>query len=263
MPTFCLQKFSLEVIKMLNEKIFSKVSKAQLIWWWIFRIIVISPLIFSWQSPHENIKLQIISNFVATFAWEIIQFSPIKLKISEISPTFQNFTVVQVFLASFLGAFKDFYYTVWWWDSVIHIIGGGMCVILGYEIVTALQKHYKSTVPVGILIFAAFGFSFFAGTLWEIFEFLFDQITGSDSQHWNFANAQDTYSLFSYTPERFPLMDTMIDMICNTIGAVFTSVFLLKFPYMHRGTLDVNVEIEKNKSEIVQSKSDEKELLNV
>lgn len=250
---------------MLNEKIFSKISKAQLIWWWIFRIIIISPLVFSWQSPHENIKLQIISNFVATFAWEIIQFSPIKLKISEISPTFQNFTVIQVFLASFLGAFKDFYYTVWWWDSALHIIGGGMCVVLGYEIVTALQKHHKAVVPIGIVIFAAFGFSFFAGTLWEIFEFSFDQITGSDSQHWNIANAQDTYSLFAYAPEKFPLMDTMIDMICNTIGAVITSVILLNFPYMHTGSNDINVKIaikteENNKA---QQEKSQQELLKI
>lgn len=250
---------------MLNEKIFSKISKAQLIWWWIFRIIIISPLIFSWQSPHENIKLQIISNFVATFAWEIIQFSPIKLKISEISPTFQNFTVVQVFLASFLGAFKDFYYTVWWWDSALHIIGGGMCVVLGYEIVTALQKHHKCVVPIGIIIFAAFGFSFFAGTLWEIFEFSFDQITGSDSQHWNIANAQDTYSLFAYTPEKFPLMDTMIDMICNTIGAVITSVILLKFPYMHRGSNDINVKfaIKTEENNKAQQEKSQQELLKI
>ncbi len=248
---------------MLKEKIFSKVSTIQLIWWWIFRLIIISPLIFSWESSHENIKLQIISNFVATFAWEIIQLYPRKLLLSEISPKFQNFTVVQVFLASFLGAFKDFYYTVWWWDSAVHVIGGGMCVIIGYEIVTALQKHYKSAIPVGILIFAAFGFSFFAGTLWEIFEFLFDQLTGSDSQHWNYANAENTYSLFSYTPERFPLMDTMIDMICNAIGTIATTIFLGQFPYMHRGKNNVNKIFEKEQTESLQQHDNEDELLTV
>ncbi|MEG0979812.1 MAG: hypothetical protein RR012_02535 [Oscillospiraceae bacterium] len=225
---------------MFKEKILSKVSVYELVWWWIFRLIVISPLIFGWDSPHENITLQILANFVITFAWEIMQLFPEKSFIRKISPRIQNFTVVQVFLTSFLGAFKDFYYTVWWWDSIIHVVGGAICMAVGYEIFTALQIKYKVYIPIGILIFGAFGFSFFAGTVWEIFEFLFDQLTGSDSQHWCYANADGAYSIFSYTPERFPVMDTMIDTICNTVGAFIFTIFLKIKPYHHDGDNDVN-----------------------
>ena len=237
---------------MLKERILSKVSIPQLIWWWVFRLIVISPLIFSLDSPHENIKLQILSSFVASFAWEIFQLFPAKSLVRKISSNFQNFTVVQIFLTSFLGAFKDFYYTVWWWDSATHLIGGGLCVVLGYEIVTALQSKHKSAIPISIVIFAAFGFSFFAGTLWEIFEFSFDQITNSDSQHWNYANAENTYSLFLYTPERFPIMDTMIDMICNTIGTIISSIILYKIPYHHKGKNNINEIFSREDNEFLK-----------
>jgi len=246
---------------MLKERILSKVSIPQLVFWWVFRLIIISPLVFSWYSPHENIKLQIMSSFTFSFAWEILQLFPKKTLVRKISSHFQDFTIFQIFLTSFLGAFKDFYYTVWWWDSATHIIGGGLCIALGYEIVTAIQKKYKSTVPIGIIIFAAFGFSFFAGTLWELFEFSFDQLTGSDSQHWNYANAESTYSLFSYTPERFPIMDTMIDMICNTVGTIIFTIILAKFPYHHKGKNNTN-EMFINK-ENDTSKETEMELLTV
>lgn len=231
---------------MIKERIISKVSTYELIWWWIFRLVIISPLIFGWESPHENITLQILTNFVLSFAWEIIQFFPEGVFIRKISPRIQDFIVVQIFLTSFLGAFKDFYYTVWWWDSAIHVVGGALCTALGYEIVTAMQKKHKAVVPIGILIFAAFGFSFFLGTTWEIFEFLFDQFTGSDSQHWCYANADGTKSIFSYTPERFPIMDTMVDTICNTVGAIIFTVFLKKKPYNHMHDNDTNKIFKKD-----------------
>ncbi len=245
---------------MIKEKFLSKVSVYQLIWWWVFRLIVISPLIFSWDSPHENIVLQITANFVVSFAWEILQFFPEKSFLRKISPRFQDFTVVQIFLASFLGAFKDFYYTVWWWDSAIHIVGGGICMALGYEIFTAIQKKYEKPVPAVIIVFAAFCFSFFAGVVWEIFEFLFDQFTGSDSQHWCYANADGARSIFSYTPERFPIMDTMIDLICNTVGAIVFSIFLYKKPYHHIGKNNVNELYETQSNDNEKTKDIEEDI---
>lgn len=229
---------------MLKERFLSKVSVYQLIWWWLFRFILISPLVFSLDSPHENITLQITSNFVLTFAWEIMQLFPKDSFVRHISPRFQDFTVVQIFLASFLGAFKDFYYSVWWWDAATHVIGGALCMYLGYELLSAIQKSSKTIVPVWLMIFAAFGFSFFAGTVWEIFEFLFDQLTGSDSQHWCYANSVGVYSLFNYTPERYPIMDTMTDILCNTLGTVAYTIFLRYRPYHHMGKNDINKQIK-------------------
>ena len=231
--------------KFINDRFLSKVTIPELIYWWIFRIIIISPVLFNLPSTHENIKLQVTTNFCATFLWEIFQFLPKKFVLSHLSPNFQKFTIFQLFLTSFLGAYLDFYYSLWWWDSFIHMIGGGLLVAIGYEIFTAMQIKYKAVVHLAIIVFGSFCFSFLLGDIWEIFEFLFDQFTGSDSQHWDMTRAVADYSIFKYSDARFPIMDTMIDMICNTVGAFIFAIFLRIRPYYHRGKNNINDKLSK------------------
>ena len=45
--------------------------------------------------------------------------------------------------------------------------------------------------------------------------------------------------------ERWPIMDTMGDIILNSIGAVAAWIFLKIFPYHHGKKYDVNKEIEE------------------
>lgn len=219
--------------KYIREKFTSKLTKFEVIYWWIFRLIIISPVLFNLPSSHENIKLQVITNFCATFIWEIFQFFPKKSVLHFVSPRFQDFVIFQLFLTSFLGAFFDLYYKLWWWDSAVHVIGGGLCVAFGYELFTAIDKSHSKKSNLTIILLGAFCFSFFLGTVWEIFEFSFDQITGSDSQHWDITRAVADYSIFTYSDSRFPIMDTMIDMICNTVGSIIFIIYLKLKPYNH------------------------------
>lgn len=228
------------MINYIKKNFISKVPLIELIYWWIFRIIILTPIIFNLPSTHGNINLQTIASFCITFLWEIFQFSPKKSIFRYISFRFQSFMIFQLFLTSFLGAFKDFYYSVWWWDSAVHVIGGGLCVAFGYEIFTAIQKKQKQLTPIMIIILGAFCFSFLLGTIWEISEFLFDQFTGSDSQHWDISKEVAHYSIFKFSDARFPIMDTMIDMICNTVGAIIFAIFLKIKPYYHSGKNNIN-----------------------
>lgn len=221
------------MLKYIRKKFTSKLTTFELIYWWVFRLIIISPVLFNLPSTHENIKLQVITNFCVSFLWEFLQFFPKNTFIYYITPKFQNFTMMQLFLTSTLGAYKDLYYKLWWWDDLTHVIGGALLVCVGYEIFTALQRKSKMTVPLSILILGSFSFSFVCGTFWELFEFLFDQYTNSDCQHWDISRAVATFSIFKFPDNRFPLIDTMTDMICNTVGAFVFAIILHIKPYFH------------------------------
>ena len=84
-----------------------------------------------------------------------------------------------------------------------------------------------------------------ATTFWEIFEFSCDQVVGMmsgvphDVQHWSYAKALGTpkfQTLIDYIDiNRYPIMDTMGDIVLNTVGAFLGTLGLKLYPYRHKG----------------------------
>lgn len=164
----------------------------------------------------------------------------------------------------------------------MHAALGAWAVIIGYEIATAMQKRDKKKTDVPVLLLAAFGFSFIVGTGWELFEFTFDQVAGGDSQHWSqslaiwaaekynnpalakpwifdpssyaprFNEPTDGTLLYSSLEEvynaRYAVIDTMEDIIFNTVGAVAAYIFLRVKPYNHKGKNDANATVEEKET---------------
>ncbi len=269
----------------------------QFVYWWVARLCFIYGFICTifWsifpQSPPSfttlvtdpnqtsqvtpsKLLLMMIIYLPVCFIWEIVQFFPEKNVFRQMSSYVQNLTIPFALSTGFFGAFVNFYYTVWWWDDVIHCIGGALCAMLGYELCVAMQRKGKQAAPLSIVLLAAAGMSFIIGTGWELFEFTFDQITpGGDTQHWSYLLAQEANQVrpfFSPGPgspddalsifrQRFALMDTMSDIFLNAVGAVAFSLWLRLRPYHHRGPNNPNVLFarrESSKEEIVQAVSE-------
>lgn len=242
------------------KRIKDNCPKRRFIFWWIIRAFMIFAFIkgfFPDDGKAFDITdpLQVGANFLATFVWEIFMAFPEKSSVRHMASGFQSALAVGIFLASFGGKFMNLYYDLAWWDIGLHFIGGGACVFFGYELICAIQNRDKKTVPMSIILLCSIGFSFLASTCWELFEFTFDQIACmgggvGDAQHWSFGLAEGTpkeWTLFNpiYTAgsefgDRWPLMDTMGDMVLNTVGAVVAFIALKIFPYRHRGEKDLN-----------------------
>ena len=199
--------------------------------------------------------LQVFGNLLAMFAWEIFMLMPEKTFARHVPSLVQDGMIIMIFAASFCGKFLNFYYDVRFWDSGMHLLSGGLCVLAGYEVVVAMQKRDKKTISIPLALLCALGFSFFVSTCWELFEFTADQVmcnaeTGAigDAQHWCWTLAEGTpkeATLFAAKfPERWPIMDTMGDIVLNSIGAVVAWVVLKIFPFHHKGKNDVNKLIE-------------------
>ena len=120
--------------------------------------------------------------------------------------------------------------------------------------------YWNDTSPIFILSHknAAVGFSFLGATLWELFEFGFDQIAGmmsgypGDAQHWSLELALGTpkeITLFDpIVPERWPIMDTMGDIVLNTVGAGICYLILKIYPYRHKGKFKFDLDFDNKET---------------
>lgn len=224
--------------------------KRRFIFWWIFRALMIYAFIAGFFKKPFDITdpLQVGANFLCMFVWEIFMMFPKKSVFRYIPSVVQSFLIVGIFAASFGGKFLNLYYDFRWWDVILHFIGGAACVFFGYEISAAIQKKEKATAPLSLILLCSVGFSFFAATCWELFEFGFDQIACmgggiGDAQHWSLELAQGTpkmQTLFDPVyPDRWPIMDTMADIVLNSIGALVSFIYIKINPYRHKGKNDI------------------------
>ncbi len=244
-------------MKAYFKRITTACSVKTYIFWWVFRLLMIYAFIAGFFKKPFDITdpLQVLANLATMFLWEIFMALPESNALRHITPGFQSFFIVATFAASFGGKFMNFYYDIGWWDSVLHFTGGASAVFYGYEYVCALMKKEKKSASIPLIMVAAVGFSFIGATLWEVFEFGFDQISGimsgmpGDSQHWSMALAEGTpkiNTLFDpIDPARWPIMDIMGDIILNTLGSAVAYVIIRLYPYRHKGKYKFDFDFDK------------------
>lgn len=127
--------------------------------------------------------------------------------------------IVFLYCAIFLGEVRRFYYTVPFWDSILHCMSSIMTGLFAFMLVTILNRNEKTvfTLSRGFVALFAFCFSMAIGALWEIYEFVFDGILGLNMQKF-------------LTGEGVPLVgrdalaDTMSDIIVDLIGALVATL---------------------------------------
>lgn len=132
---------------------------------------------------------------------------------------FEVAAVVFIFMSLFLGEVQGFYARFWWWDLVLHTGSAFLIGLTGFLLVFVMNSNPRVNMhltPKFIALFA-FMFAMGIGCLWEIFEFAMD-------------------SLFGMNMQKSGLVDTMWDLIVNTIGALTISV--LGYGYLKTDAID-------------------------
>lgn len=110
-----------------------------------------------------------------------------------------------IFGTVFLGEAFDFYERFWWWDVVMHGTSALGFGLVGVTIMLILFEGDRYAAPPWALSAIAFAVALSIGALWEIFEFTMDQLFGLNMQ-------------------KSGLVDTMGDLIVDTIGALVGAV---------------------------------------
>lgn len=142
-----------------------------------------------------------------------------------------------------LGQCHNLYYTLNWWDKMLHTLGGVMFALVGLFLFRRFAEKEHSQVLMAAVF--ALCFSMAISVLWEFFEFGADTFFGMDMQQDTIISGFHSYLLGSQTGvtgsisgitevlvngQALPgyidigLHDTMLDMLLETLGAVAVSV---------------------------------------
>ena len=116
----------------------------------------------------------------------------------------------------FLGEVFNFYNRFWWWDVFLHsgsAVGFGL---IGFLIVFGLIGGERNNNAAWVVAILTFAFAVTIGTIWEIFEFAMDQIFGMNMQ-------------------KSGLIDTMWDLIVDSLGALTAAISGWYFMRRQRG----------------------------
>lgn len=175
----------------------------------------------------------------------------------DIPDTLETIMLLFIFSAEILGEIKEYYILFPYWDTILHTINGFLAAAIGFSLIDILNKNDRFTISLSPVFVAlvAFCFSMTIGVVWEFFEFGMDQFFGMDMQKDTYLTAFQSVLLNpneynipikvnvdSVTVNGQPwkayidlgLIDTMMDLLVNFIGATVFSIFGY-FYIKHRG----------------------------
>jgi uncharacterized membrane protein YjdF len=138
--------------------------------------------------------------------------------------------VVFIYAGIFLSVQFNLYYTVFWWDDLLHILSGVIIGFIGFIVVYKINHKYSMDISPLLIALFSFTFAVTLGVMWEIIEFSSDALFGSAHQKWDMP---ETEIMMGRVVQGSGLRDTMSDLIVDSAGALITSV-ITYFMYKYR-----------------------------
>lgn len=178
-----------------------RIDKITIWTFWVFRaLLIIGGFLSVLGQNWMNLLLFVLTLFL-TFLPSILEK---ELKIDSPSES-ELILVIFIFASMYLGEIHAFYIKFWWWDLMLHTVSGFIIADIGFMLVYILNKQKKlKLTPIFVAMFS-FSFAVSLGVLWEIFEFTMDSVFGVNMQ-------------------KSGLVDTMWDLIVDSIGALIVSL---------------------------------------
>ncbi len=112
------------------------------------------------------------------------------------------------YASMFLGTANHFFTRFWWWDKMLHSFSGLIFANLGFLIAMYLGRSQEldSKLNRTLVTMFSFCFSVASGAVWEIYEYSMDET-------------------FGFLYQGIGIDDTMLDIICDTLGALLFALF--------------------------------------
>ena len=136
--------------------------------------------------------------------------------------------VIFCFSALILGDGLDLYGKLPWWDKLLHSESGILLSLIALWLIHIVMAENDKYIYLNRWFLAIFlvMFSLGLGACWEIMEFTYDSLMGTNTQQFM---ATTTGSI--YTPEDIPLCghdalkDSMGDLILDLLGALTVAIY--------------------------------------
>ena len=143
-----------------------------------------------------------------------------------------NFWIVLALFLHVIGGFSGFYDNVPYWDHITHAMSASLIAALGFVVVVSVDKYVETIyLPRPFLALFIIMFTMAFGVIWELMEFLNDQVFGTRLQ--------------------YNLDDTMVDMMFDAFGGFVVGI--AGYHYLTHTTQEhfvENLKVEKAKEKI-------------
>lgn len=124
-----------------------------------------------------------------------------------------------LYCAIYLGEVRNFYYLIPNWDTILHAFSGAMLGALGFSLVSFLNDSEHTHIDLSPFFVALFAFCFAlaSGAVWEIYEFLADDILATNMQKYMLADG-------TVLAGHAAIMDTMEDFIVDSLSSLTVTI---------------------------------------
>lgn len=179
------------------------------------------------KSHWDEVTFRGLQYVAMLMVMRLPKFLKFRLKI-EVPIILSSVIVLFSFSALVLGDGLDLYGKIPWWDKLLHAESGfilSMVALWLIHIIMAENDKYIYFNKYFLTLFLVM-FSLGLGAMWEIIEFTYDSIMGTNTQQFM---ATTTSSLF--TSEDVPLCghaalkDSMFDLIFDFTGALLVGIY--------------------------------------
>lgn len=217
---------------------------------WVYLIlramVVIVMILQFFNRNYENVFFCLLTLFLLV----IPSFIQVEFRI-EIPTTLEIIILLFIFAAEILGEIHAFYVKIPLWDTLLHTMNGFLAAAIGFSLVDILNRNKRLEFHLSplFMVLVAFCFSMTIGVVWEFFEFFMDSFFNMDMQKDTVIYAIHSVMLDPSMSNRvytissinevlingnalpvngyidIGLIDTMMDLIVNFVGAFIFSVF--------------------------------------
>ena len=223
------QKIRWEELEPKYRAYVNRLHKMNNVYFWLtlsLAVINLGILIFVKHSAWDEVAFRDGQYLAMLLVLKLPSVLRMRFKL-EVPAMLSTVIVLFCFCALVLGDGLDFYGRFPWWDSVLHGFSGVLLSMIALWLIHIIMAGNDKAIYFNKYFLALFlvMFSLGMGACWEIIEYTYDSISGTNTQQFM---ASTTGSLF--TAEDIPLCghaalgDTMTDLILDLVGALLVAI---------------------------------------
>ena len=198
------------------------------LFWWLCRLamIAVTVQVLRGEETDGHFKLQMLANTGLLFVLPTLHLLPRRyFTFARLPFREQTIACLMAVTTCIIGNHLNVYGRWWWFDTFVHLLAGVLCVVVGVDLIHAAANGRERLSPLTASA-VGFGLSCFTSLAWECYEFLFDWFANDCTQNWSGAPEGPLIERFPTDPLRYPLYDTMSDLLAGLLGALLAAIAL-------------------------------------
>jgi uncharacterized membrane protein YjdF len=205
-----------------------EIPKAQLVFWIIVRISMLICAGYSFIHGDLVMGFESIFCFIFTHLWDLFQILGNGSFIEEVPPLSQTMLNAIIFVGIVIGSYGGVFDGTTWFDVVMHFLAGLASAVFAYDFAVIIQRK-KGQCAVTLAAIFSLMFALTIAVGWEFYEFLMDTLHGTNLQLAKEGAETAIFDLSKYHNEYgyLALVDTITDMMTNTVGGIVGMVFMI------------------------------------